>query len=1255
MQFVKDGPDIPDTLLQAHEDGNVIFFCGAGISYPAGLMGFDGLVDKIYKSIGETKTELESEVYERGQYDSTLDLLERRVAGQRAVVRRALWKSLKPNFRLKNATRTHESLLKLASDKNDKLRIVTTNVDRIFERAAKKQKQKLNSFVAPMLPIPKKSRWDGIVYLHGLLPENEEQSEFNRLVFTSGDFGLAYLNERWASRFVSELFKNYVICFVGYSINDPVLRYMMDALAADRMQGESFPDAFALGDCTQENKNKKTKEWMAKGVIPILYNLETDIHDHSKLHDTLKVWADTYTEGASGKESIITKYALSQPSQSTVDDDYVGRVIWALSDPSGLPAKRFAEFNPCPSITWLKAFSEKRFTKKDLSRFGILTECSEANDIQFSLIDRPRPVHLSSWMSVRENSYSTNNWDNVIQRLAQWMTRHLNDPQLVFWLTSYSGKLSPHFIRLVESKLDRYKTLKTNELEKIRLDSPSAIPCESMRILWRMLLTNRVTNHSHNTDLYRWIDRLKHEDLTASLVIELREILAPKIHISKPFHFDVSEVPKPYDWEIVLEGGNVKHHLPEIKITLGNNLGLLFDDFQMLLLDALNLYKEMGNTDEHSDRSYWDLPSICEHFQNRGFHDWVTLIEVLRDSWLQILSTNPKEAHSRAIIWFDKPFPTFKRLALFAASHDSVIEPRMWCEWLCRDNGWWLWSTNTQREVMRLLVLQGNKLKQRNLFKLEETILRGLPREMFRPDINEQNFQRMCEHSIWLHLAKLEQGKVKLSSDTKDKYNELCIKHPEWHLSENDKDEFSHWMSGSGDPDFESSREMTMAPSNRHELSEWLLEPIPSNHFDYEDNWRDVCRQHFDLSFGALSDLFLKNLFPVDRWKTALRTWREGDAIFRSWGALAPTLVQINDSNFKDVIHPIAHWLEAVSKQLTEHYDLFISLINRILMVYVDKRDEVDQVTITSAINNPIGIATEALINYWFTTKPKDNDRLQKDFFQILDLICTEESRKFDHGKLIVASQTIALYRVDRQWSERSLLPLFNWINDERMAAIMWKGFLWSPRIYFPLLGELKESLLDTALHLEKIDDSRRQYIQLFTYIILEPNTIFTASEIQTILSQLSIESLEEVTIALTQALEGAADKKEEYWRKRILPLWQTSWPKSSSYTSMRIVESLVRLIINTGKEFPNALSLVQSFLFPIKHSDYSIRQLEKTGLSTDFPESALELIDKILDVNSYPPSKLRICLDSISSSCPRLEKTNKFKRLNDFLRKHNK
>lgn len=66
-----------------------------------------------------------------------------------------------------------------------------------------------------MLPLAKRSRWSGLVYLHGIIPSRLDEASLNRLVVTSGDFGLAYLTERWASRFVTDLFCNYVVCFVG--------------------------------------------------------------------------------------------------------------------------------------------------------------------------------------------------------------------------------------------------------------------------------------------------------------------------------------------------------------------------------------------------------------------------------------------------------------------------------------------------------------------------------------------------------------------------------------------------------------------------------------------------------------------------------------------------------------------------------------------------------------------------------------------------------------------------------------------------------------------------------------------------------------------------------------------------------------------------------------------------------------------------------------------------------------------------------
>jgi SIR2-like domain len=309
MQFVANGPDIPNELLQAHEEGHVVFFCGAGISYPANLPGFQGLVDKIYSSIGAQQNNTEKESYDRWQYDTTLNLLEARVPGGRLTVRKALAQSLKPNLRKKGATTTHAALLDLSRSRDGSVHLVTTNFDRIFNRVILRKKLQITEYAAPCLPIPKNSRWNGLVYLHGLLPKEPEEHALNQLVITSGDFGLAYLTERWAARFVSDLFQNFIVCFVGYSINDPVLRYLMDALAADRMLGETAPQAYAFGPYKTGQEAKEKIEWAAKGVIPILYEAP---QNHSALHETLKVWAETYRDGVEGKERIVVNYTIGE-------------------------------------------------------------------------------------------------------------------------------------------------------------------------------------------------------------------------------------------------------------------------------------------------------------------------------------------------------------------------------------------------------------------------------------------------------------------------------------------------------------------------------------------------------------------------------------------------------------------------------------------------------------------------------------------------------------------------------------------------------------------------------------------------------------------------------------------------------------------------------------------------------------------------------------------------------------------------------
>jgi hypothetical protein len=1272
MQFVANGPDIPDFLLQAQEEGRLVFFCGAGISYPAGLPGFKGLVDEIYKRVGTTLSAIEQDAYERNQFDATLDLLERRLPGQRIAVRQKLAEALKPKWHRKGATDTHDALLELARCREGSIRLVTTNFDLIFERVGKRPGKTFQSFAAPMLPIPKNSRWNGLVYLHGLLPGKADNSALHRLVLTSGDFGLAYLTERWAARFVSELFRNYVVCFVGYSINDPVLRYMMDALAADRMLGEFTPQAYALGDCQPGQEKPKTIEWEAKGVTPILYEVLAGSHDHSALHKTLKVWAETYRDGTLGKERIVVDYALTRPSASTRQDDFVGRMLWALSHESGLPAKRFADFNPVPGLEWLEAFTEERYLHGDLNRFGVPPLAEVDDKLRFSLIRRPAPYRYAPWMALVSAGVGDSQWDGVMFHLARWLVRHLNDPALIIWLAQRGGQLHDRWSWLIEQELDRFARLaregKTIELDDIRAHAPNAIPGPLMQTLWRLLLTGRVKSVCRVPDLYIWKDRLKRGGLAATLRLELRELLSPKVTLEKPFPSDAAEentdeptsVRQLVRWELVLAADHVGSSLRDLSDEWWRAaLPMLLDDFQQLLRDALDLLRELGEADDRSDRSHWDLPSIIPHWQNRGFRDWVTLIELLRDAWLITREGDPERARRIALAWFDVPYPTFKRLALFAASEDDSIDPTQWVEWLVLDQAWCLWSEDTRRETMRLLVQQGTKLSPSARALLETAILAGPPRHMYRDDLEPEPWQSLVDHSVWLHLAKLRESGAQLGEAASRRIDNLSAANPAWRLASNERDEFSYWMSGSGDPDDETNRHVDIAPRKRADLVQWLKQPQPEpRSFFYEDTWRETCRTRFFHSFSALCDLAQDNLWPAERWREALQAWSEEGRVLRSWHYAAPLVQGMPDAVMQENAQSITWWMEAASKVIDRHETILLDLCRRVLILSLEPSAGIRQSgepinePVTEAINHPIGHVAQALLNLWFKRNPNDNDLLPGDIEPFFTQICDVGVERFRHGRVLLASRLIALFRVDRSWTEKYQLPLFDWTRNSVEAKAAWEGFLWSPRLYRPLLIAFKSQFLSTAHHYADLGEHGRQFAAFLTYAALDPVEGYTSADFRVAIHALPQEGLQVVARTLSQALESAGEQREDNWKNRVRLFWQQIWPKSRDLASNRIAQSLALLCIAAGGEFPSALGAVVDWLRPIEHPHYVVRQLHASGLCARFPEAALRLLDAILANQPWAPTELGQCLEAIARAMPDLQKDHRYQRLAEYSRR---
>ncbi len=74
---------IPEKLRQDHEDGKVVFFCGAGVSMPAGLSSFERLVKQVLEGLApsERKEPLPWKAFNDKKFDEVLDILERHTRG----------------------------------------------------------------------------------------------------------------------------------------------------------------------------------------------------------------------------------------------------------------------------------------------------------------------------------------------------------------------------------------------------------------------------------------------------------------------------------------------------------------------------------------------------------------------------------------------------------------------------------------------------------------------------------------------------------------------------------------------------------------------------------------------------------------------------------------------------------------------------------------------------------------------------------------------------------------------------------------------------------------------------------------------------------------------------------------------------------------------------------------------------------------------------------------------------------------------
>lgn len=534
---------------------------------------------------------------------------------------------------------------------------------------------------------------------------------------------------------------------------------------------------------------------------------------------------------------------------------------------------------------------------------------------------------------------------------------------------------------------------------------------------------------------------------------------------------------------------------------------------------------------------------------------------------------------------------------------------------------------------------------------MEAAILTGPPRSMFWKDGSEERFNEFVTLSIWLQLARLHSAGVKLGRTAANRMNAISQANPTWELAKDERDEFSYWMVSSSDPDFEDDQKTDLTPRKRNELVVWLRKPPASRLPFHQDTWRETCRSRFFHSAFALCDLTLEGYWPSQRWAEALQVWREEGQVVRSWRFIAPLVLTMPDEVLQEIASSFTSWLEVVAKGLDRHTEVFLKLCRRILTL-PDWESVATYEPVSHAINHPVGQVTQALLTLWFRRRPNDGDGLPADLKPLFTELCDTRVAHFRHARVLLASRLVALFRVDRPWTEANLLPLLDWTVDASEAQAAWNGFLWSPRLYDPLLIAFKAQFLETARHYAELREHSDQFAAFLTYAALEPVNTYTARDFQAALHALPEEGLRESAQALIQALEGAGEQREEYWLNRIQPFWQSIWPKSRHLASNGIAETLARLSIVSRGQFPAALKAVIDWLQPIEHPHFVVHLLNKSNLSERFPKDALGLLDAIIVDQPWPTKELGSCLSDILKSAPSLWQDVRYQRLHEYFRR---
>lgn len=1275
MRFLADGPSIPDDLLLARDQGRVIFFCGAGVSRAyAELPDFFGLANKVIKRLVIDKNDpsyklkqeagkIEGNVGIPGviSADSIFGYLERDFA--KRDIEEAVASALKPKA---NCILTaHEILLDLATTPEGTVQLVTTNFDRLFDKCGRK----LQVWQPPRLPNPSlPNEINGIIYLHGRSTPNYKAAENGGFVLSSSDFGRAYLSDGWATNFIRGIFQKYVIVFVGYSADDPPVRYLLEAL--HKTSGNKINAyAFQSGDY-----DDAIARWQHKGVEAIPYTLDNEHKDnrHRALWDSLKAWAERARDPDAWVTNVIN---ASQKGPTALQPHERGQVAHIISTYEG--AKKFCDAEVVPPAEWLCVFDKyRRFAKPD-NPIPLTIYKNEPYVDPFDLYgldsdpqpSKPEPnghyakretpsiawdafeINYLDKVAIHDNNltafrgYRTNHLPPMLPRmekLGKWLAKVCDQPAAVWW-AAHQSSLNQHIQRLI------FFALKQSDRQIDR----------DIRYAWRQLFEAWKHVEDSNREWHLLQSVIKRDGWSGAIVRRFSEVLRPYLSVNRPSR----NTPNLFAAKTTQKNKNSLLWV-DVKYPLMSETIDVPDKWRPAIVKALRQNLELALALEQEIGSY-SLTNIPPMVKNNDYNiDYVSQTEGLYAFIIQFIEQfeklflfNKSAAKREFLSWITEDDTIFARLRIWASKEKSIVSDNEFGQFISSLSDTAFWDRSHQRDLLLVIVERWETLDDTSRELIEQKLLTG-PKQCPCEEIVD--FVERRDRSILECVQWLQNKQCKLSDSTVKQVQQFYATRPEWKEVDGKSVAQSFGIRTRWVTTNTSYEELIDLPISQILSQARKVSGLSDDWLMLNDPFSGLAAGKPVRAFTALTYFAKQNDFPEWAWQCFLTSEARKNDMTRLTWFIAERLARYPNAQLKTILYPASLWLKDASTKLSNDcLPVFDHILNKLIDVLGEMQNEggscINRGTkepnwAIEAINSPTGAIAEALFNDPRWHGLKQNQGIPSEWLVHAEALLALPKDLRRYAIVIFFYHINYFFHVDPKWTKDHLLPALRGKDrDDRDAA--WSGFLWRAKIpnkklYMQLKSDMLEFAVTPPLSLDL-------YSEIIASIILGgwkavANTTggpcISNKEMSYLLLKTDDKFRSRILWQAQQWFEDEDDKTSSSWKKQLPKLLQI-WPRNLSVRSPNTSARLCELAFSSKDQFPKIAALVLPLLSKIELDRLTLPSLYKLedNIIDQHPEQVLALLYAVLPDNALAwPYEMEEILQRIEQADAKLKQDNR-------------